>query len=120
MGHYAGEIGMNDPMSYQFPELNSKGQPAPRPGRKVTDQEVFDLCDILFDVRQMLYASIEKHAPMASAHDGHSVIREEFEELWDHVKADTGSSAEAYKEALQVAAMAIRYALDIIPKENRL
>lgn len=99
--------------------VNTHEQPAPRPGRKVTDKEVFELADILYDVREILYASIEKHAPMCSAHDGHSVIREEFEELWEHVKADTGNSREAYKEALQTAAMAIRFALDVVSKENR-
>lgn len=49
----------------------------------------------------------------ASAHEQHSVIREELEELWDHVRADTGTGAEARKEAIQIAAMAVRYVLEI-------
>lgn len=92
---------------------------ADRPGRKVTDKEVFAIADIMQDLRTLTYRAIEKHASMHSPHEGHSVLREEVEELWDHVKADTGRTREAYAEALHVAGMAIRYALDLIPEEER-
>jgi hypothetical protein len=48
-----------------------------------------------------------------SPHEGWAVIREELEELWDHVTSDTGRSADARAEAIQVAAMALRYAHDL-------
>lgn len=65
-------------------------------------------------VKTELYAAMTKHRSMASAHEGHSVIREELDkELWEHVCNDTGESLEARKEAIQVAAMGLRYALDI-------
>lgn len=54
-----------------------------------------------------------KHAPMNSPHEGHSVIREEFEELWEHVRADTGRSPDAMHEAAQLAAMALRYMVNL-------
>ena len=54
-----------------------------------------------------------KHAPMNSPHEGWSVIFEELEELREHVRGDTGRSAEARKEAIQVAAMGLRYALNL-------
>lgn len=54
-----------------------------------------------------------KHAPMHSPHEGWSVIWEELEELREHVRADTGRSAEARKEAIQIAAMGLRYALNL-------
>jgi hypothetical protein len=54
------------------------------------------------------------HAPLHSPHEAISVIREEFEELWDHVKADTGLSKDARKEAVQLGAMALRYILNLI------
>jgi hypothetical protein len=60
-----------------------------------------------------LIDAIQKHKPMHSPHEGHSVIREEVEELWEHVKADTGHSDAAIKEAMQIAAMGIRYAVDM-------
>lgn len=60
--------------------------------------------------------AITKHRGMTSPHEGHNVIREEFEELWDEIKADGGGrDAKARKEALQVAATAIRYVLDLDP-----
>ena len=61
------------------------------------------------DVETEVTKAESKFPPFHSAHEGISVIREEFEELWDHVKADTGYSHEAYKEATQLAAMAVRY-----------
>lgn len=48
-----------------------------------------------------------------SPHEGKAVIEEELDELWEHVKANTGGSPEAIKEAIQIAAMACRYALDL-------
>jgi hypothetical protein len=59
------------------------------------------------------------HAPFNSPHEASSVIREEFEELWDHVKADTGLSPEARKEAIQLAAMGLRYVLSLIDLPSR-
>lgn len=67
----------------------------------------------LAELRAELYKAMTKHPGMHSAHEGHSVIREELEELWDHVRADTGKSADARKEAMQIAAMGLRYALDV-------
>ncbi len=65
------------------------------------------------DIRVEASKAIAKFPPFNSAHEGHSVLREEVEELWEHVRANTGYSDEAYKEAVQVAAMAVRYMLMI-------
>lgn len=54
-----------------------------------------------------------KHKPLNSPHEAWSVIFEEVEELREHVRADTGRSAEARKEAIQVGAMGLRYALNL-------
>jgi nucleoside 2-deoxyribosyltransferase len=59
-----------------------------------------------------------KHKPMNSPHEGHSVIREELDELWDHVKADTGRTDEAGKEAIQVAAMGLRYFANLVEAQS--
>lgn len=59
------------------------------------------------------------HAPLHSPHEAISVIREEFEELWDHVKADTGLTKDARKEAVQLGAMALRYILNLIDQPKR-
>jgi hypothetical protein len=69
------------------------------------------------ELADALDAAITRHAPMNSPHEGHSVIREELDELWDHVRADTGRSTDARKEAIQIAAMGLRYALDLCGEE---
>lgn len=66
--------------------------------------------NVIHDAVAELARAEAKHPSFASAHEGHSVIREELEELWDHVKADTGYTEEAYREAIQIAAMGLRYA----------
>jgi len=50
---------------------------------------------------------------MNSPHEGYAVILEELDELWEHVRDDTGRGVEARKEAIQVAAMGLRYALNL-------
>jgi hypothetical protein len=72
---------------------------------------------LLAEVEEALVAARYKHAPMHSPHEGWSVIFEELEELREHVRADTGRSADARKEAIQIAAMGLRYALDLCAEE---
>lgn len=64
-------------------------------------------------LREELTRALEKHGPMASPHEGYAVIAEELDELWDHVKGNTGRGEAAIKEAMQVAAMGLRYAIDM-------
>lgn len=53
--------------------------------------------------------------PMNSAHEAYAVLAEEVDELWDHVKTNQKKrDLDAMrKEAIQVAAMALRFAHDI-------
>lgn len=49
----------------------------------------------------------------ASPHEGYAVLLEELDELWDEVKANHPERSERMrKEAIQVAAMAIRFVLE--------
>lgn len=45
--------------------------------------------------------------PFHSGHEGYAVLLEEVQELWEAIRAD--DDAHAKREAIQVAAMAIRY-----------
>jgi hypothetical protein len=56
-----------------------------------------------------------KWPAMNSAHEGYAVLLEELDELWEHVKTNQKRRdlVEMHKEAIQVAAMATRFALDI-------
>jgi hypothetical protein len=68
-------------------------------------------------VRGELQRAEAKHGlALSSPHEGSSVIREEFEELWEHVRADTGRTLGASEEAAQVAAMAIKYMINFDPR----
>jgi hypothetical protein len=72
---------------------------------------------ILGQVRAELEKAGVKHGfALSSPHEGSSVIREEFEELWEHVRADTGRTLGANEEACQVAAMAVKYMLNFDPR----
>lgn len=54
-----------------------------------------------------------KHKPMNSPHEAYAVLLEEVDELWEEIKHDRGRQESARDEAIQVAAMAIRYLVDL-------
>jgi hypothetical protein len=58
----------------------------------------------------------KKHRDIASGHEGYAVIKEELEELWDEVKHDNVENFA--KEALQVAAMGMRFCKDVCGMED--
>lgn len=71
---------------------------------------VFDLYD---EVTTELHRARSKFAPFNSAHEGYAVILEELDELWLEVKANPPDVAQMREEAIQVAAMAMRFVLDV-------
>lgn len=81
--------------------------------QKTNEQKIDDLDLVLAMVRAEALRAIIKHPPQHSPHEGISVIKEEVDELWDHVKHDTGQTPEAFKEAVQIAAMGVRYVVDL-------
>lgn len=58
--------------------------------------------------------------PFNSAHEAFAVLKEEVDELWDHVKTNQNHrDLEAmHKEAVQVAAMAVRFASEVCDEKN--
>lgn len=81
-------------------------------GTLVSPTEVLTVA-VLRDVETEVGKAIVKFDSFNSPHEGWAVIREELDELWEHVKANTGRGDAAYREAVQVAAMAVRYAVDL-------
>lgn len=72
---------------------------------------------VLFHLKEELMSAMMKHGPMRGPHEGYAVILEELDELWDEVKKKGGGrDALAEKEALQTAAMACRYILDVLDR----
>ncbi|KKN75697.1 hypothetical protein LCGC14_0378000 [marine sediment metagenome] len=57
----------------------------------------------------------EKFDAFHNTHEGYAILLEEVDELWDDIKAnDLYSSCD---EAIQVAAMAMRYLFDLMPDD---
>lgn len=71
----------------------------------------------LDEVREEVLSASVLHGMMHSAHEGYAVILEEADELWDEVKKNPRKHPERAelmrKEAVQLAAMAIRFLVDI-------
>ena len=70
---------------------------------------------VLTEVGEELSRALRKHEKVNSAHEGYAVILEELDELWDEVKvrANKRRTKKMRKEAIQVAAMAIRFVLEV-------
>jgi hypothetical protein len=60
-----------------------------------------------------LYNALQRFPIFNSPHEGYAVILEEIDELWEHVKANDGETQKAMDEAVQVAAMALRFVYDL-------
>ena len=58
-----------------------------------------------------LDSAIEKFPLFNSSHEGYAVLKEEVDELWDEIKnnKDPQSIMNQKKEAVQVAAVAIKF-----------
>lgn len=61
-----------------------------------------------------------KFKPFNSAHEGYAVLLEEVDELWAEVKRNQSvrSVERMRKEAIQVAAMALRFVEDVCDKQE--
>lgn len=78
---------------------------------------VKDLMDpikpVMVDVMLEFNTAVNKFPRFASAHEGYAVLLEEVDELWDAVKANAPRER-LRAEAVQVAAMAIRFIHDVV------
>lgn len=73
------------------------------------------MTDELVNVGYELDKAIGKHLSMTSFHEGLAVIQEEVFELQLEVYKKHPSPAKLREEALQVAAMAVRFLIDLLP-----
>lgn len=70
-------------------------------------------------VQDELTRAVVKFGPQRSAHEGYAVLLEEVDELWDEIKKNDKlrSKAKMLAEAKQVAAMALRFMIDVCGDE---
>lgn len=71
----------------------------------------------IFEVTQEAERAMSMHAPMNSAHEAYAVILEELEEFWIEVmkKRELRTVDAMRTELKQIAAMAIRAIVDVVP-----
>jgi len=71
--------------------------------------------DVFHAVADEVLSAETKWPKFNSAHEGFAVLNEEVDELWTHVKTQqTKRDIQAMrKEAIQIAAMAIRFVKDV-------
>jgi hypothetical protein len=65
-----------------------------------------------------VYRAEQGFPPMRSAHEGWAILREEVDELWEEVRDKMRDRDRMKSEAVQVAAMAIRFVLDVCEVED--
>ena len=78
------------------------------------------ITDAIRDVLDEVATAKELWPPFNSAHEGYGVLDEEFEELKKHVfmKQKNRDLDAMRKEAIQVAAMAVRFASELCTEER--
>lgn len=64
-----------------------------------------------------LRRATEKFGSFHNTHEGYAVLLKEVDELWDDIKANNLYSS--CDEAIQVAAMAMRYLFDLMPNDYK-
>lgn len=76
--------------------------------------------EIIDAIRKELMEAAYVYGPMASAHEGLAIINEEFDELkeWVWMKPALRNKADMKKEAVQLAAMSIRFIFDILGRDK--
>lgn len=78
------------------------------------EEKMPDLRRVLQLVELELVKAWTKHpGEFHNAHEGFAVLKEEVDELWDEVKRDTAYTKAGMKEAIQTAAMAVRFIVEL-------
>ena len=70
------------------------------------------LKSLLAEIADEYRSAASKFPPFRSPHEGYAILLEEVDELWDEVRRKGVTRAELKAEALQVAAMGLRFMID--------
>ncbi len=85
-----------------------------------SEAEMHRINSVFTDVGEELGRAMTSFPAMRSAHEGYAVLYEEIDELWQEVKLKQTArdAAKMRHEAVQVAAMAIRFAIDVCTEQG--
>jgi len=69
---------------------------------------------VIDEVMEEVEAAAAIYPPFHSPHEGYGVILDELDGLWEEIKnGDAADTTRRRKKAVQLAAMAIRFILDV-------
>ena len=75
--------------------------------------------DVVFGLVADEFIRARKFKPFNSEHEGYAVILEEMDELWDGIKNNKRTTQlERMEEAVQIAAMAVKYVTSLADYET--
>lgn len=75
--------------------------------------------DALQMIIEEYLGAVKKFGGFNSAHEGFAVLQEEVDELWEEVRKKQGNREDLAKEAKQVAAMGLRFLVEVCLKNER-
>jgi hypothetical protein len=86
----------------------------------VYNQELSSVEDYVFAVVAEEFVRAQSHGSFHSGHEGYAVILEELQELWFEVTNNkvAGAKQRQFREAVQVAATAIKYITSLATYEQ--
>ncbi len=84
----------------------------PRIPHSTSSTEISPFAAILQAVDAEYRRAVSLHGSFSSTHEGYAIIKEEVDELWDGIKKNDDRKL-LKEEAIQIAAMAIRFCIDI-------
>lgn len=92
---------------YKYPlKIKQRFFTAPSPSSEV-------LTIAVKEVEAECREAARRYSPFKSPHEGYAVLLEEVDELWDEVRMKGHDRDAMRKEAMQVAAMALRFMVDL-------
>jgi hypothetical protein len=85
----------------------------------VSDQEEQWLKEIVEEVLCYVISDSEKYGTFNTTHEAYGILLEEVDELWDEIKKKRRKRdmSKMREETIQVAGIAIRFALDMKKKD---
>jgi NTP pyrophosphatase (non-canonical NTP hydrolase) len=95
-------------MGYDIPADHHGSLPRSEPRREPDMRFEHALREAAEELKQ----ATRKFGSFHSTHEGFAVLKEEVDELWDEVKKN-GTPGQLRAEAKQVAAMALRFMIDL-------